>query len=213
MCSSIMGDSFDIVHVKQWSYELARAYFHGPIALSPWGLDLLMECPQDHFTFDALGKQGGGEKFVFAFIDCLIQYLHTLTISMQCIAPQEGKLFIWLHGQFWAKLYDGDNHLLCGLGQELYHFMYVQLMYYSLVYVITYIINHVLRNNLPCNFLKQQFRKFHCNYMGNCWYFPAPHETFSISLILMLIMISFSAHLLCRSSRWRNIFRRCHVGR
>ena len=27
--------------------------------------------------------------------------------------------------------------------------------------------------------------------MRNCWYFPAPHETFNIPLILMLIMISF----------------------
>ena len=45
MCSSIMGDAFDIVHVKEWSYDLARAYLHGPTSLSPWGLDLLMECP------------------------------------------------------------------------------------------------------------------------------------------------------------------------
>ena len=154
-----------------------------------------MECPQDHFTFDALGKQGGGEKFFFAIIDCLIQYLHALTISMQCIAPQEGKLFIWLHGQFWANLYDGDSHLLHDLGQVCCAYMYDQLLYltsyYSLVDLMTYITIHVLKNNLPYYFLKKQFGKMHCNYMGNSWYFLVPHETFSISLVLMLIMISF----------------------
>ena len=65
-----------------------------------------------------------GENIDFSFIDFLKHYLHTLTISIQCIAPQEGKLFIELHGQHWAKLYDGDNHILYGLGQ-LFSFMYV----------------------------------------------------------------------------------------
>ena len=62
MCSRIMGDVFDKEHVKEWSYELAGVYFHGPTTLSLWSLDLFMECPQDHFTFDALGGQGGGEN-------------------------------------------------------------------------------------------------------------------------------------------------------
>ena len=33
ICSSIMVNAFDIVHVKEWSYELARAYLHGPTML------------------------------------------------------------------------------------------------------------------------------------------------------------------------------------
>ena len=94
-----------------------------------------------------------GENFFFAFIDCLTQYLHTLTIYMQCIAPQEGKLFIELHGQHWAKLYDGDNHILYGLGKVFYYFMYAHLMYPAICYlsvdVMTYIIIHVSKNNLP----------------------------------------------------------------
>ena len=57
-----MGDVFDNGHVKEWSYELAGAYLHRPIALSLGSLGLLMECPQDHFTFDALGGKGGGEN-------------------------------------------------------------------------------------------------------------------------------------------------------
>ena len=60
--SSIVGDVFDNGHVKEWSYELAGAYLHRPIVLSLWSLGLLMECPQDHFKFDALGGQGGGEN-------------------------------------------------------------------------------------------------------------------------------------------------------
>ena len=59
MCSSIMGDVFDNEHVKEWSYELAGAYLHRPTTLSLGSLGLLMECPQDHFTLDALGGQGG----------------------------------------------------------------------------------------------------------------------------------------------------------
>ena len=61
-----------------------------------------------------------GKDLVATFGD-----LHSLTIFMHCIAPQEGKLFIELHGQHWAKLYDGDSHILYGLGQVFYPFMYV----------------------------------------------------------------------------------------
>ena len=65
VCSSIMGDVFDNKHVKEWSYVLTRAYLHRPTTLSPWGMDLLMKYPQDHFTFEALDGQGGGENFFF----------------------------------------------------------------------------------------------------------------------------------------------------
>ena len=34
ICSSIMGDAFDILHVKYWSYVLMGAYLHRPMALS-----------------------------------------------------------------------------------------------------------------------------------------------------------------------------------
>ena len=72
-----------------------------------------------------------GKKFFFASTNYLTQYLDTLTIHIQCIIPQEGKLFIELHGQHWAKLYDGDNHPLYGLG-KVFSFMYVQLMYLAI---------------------------------------------------------------------------------
>ena len=41
---------------------MAEAYLHRPTMLSLWSLGLLMECPQDHLKFDALGGQGGGES-------------------------------------------------------------------------------------------------------------------------------------------------------
>ena len=121
-----------------------------------------------------------GKNIIFASMDYLTKYLDSLTIHIQCIAPQKGKLFIELHGQHWARWYDGDNHILYGLRQVL-NFMYDQLMYLAICYlsvdVMTYIIIHVTKNNLPCNFLKQQFEKLRCHYWENCWYLLEPHET------------------------------------
>ena len=62
MCSSIMGDAFDILHVKYWSHELEGAYLHRPTALPLWSWGLLMEYQQDHFTLDALDEQRGGKE-------------------------------------------------------------------------------------------------------------------------------------------------------
>ena len=57
---------------------------------------------------------------------------------------------------------------------------------------MTYIIIHVTQNNFPCNFLEQQFTKLCYHYWENWLYLLAPHETFRIFLILLLIMISFA---------------------
>ena len=62
MYSNIMGGIFDKEHVKGWGYELEKTYLHGPTTLSLRSLGLLMEYPQDYFTLDALGGQGGGEN-------------------------------------------------------------------------------------------------------------------------------------------------------
>ena len=53
-CSSIRG-VFDKEHVKEHSFVLTRDYLHELTALSLWSRNLWMECPWDHFTFDALG--------------------------------------------------------------------------------------------------------------------------------------------------------------
>ena len=65
-----------------------------------------------------------GKTYVFSFIDHLAQYLHSLTIFIQCIAPQEGKPLFGLHGHFGTNIYDGDSHFLYGFGQVLYYFLY-----------------------------------------------------------------------------------------
>ena len=99
-----------------------------------------------------------GKNFVFSFIDYLTQYLHSLTISMKCISPQEGKPLFGLHGHFWDNIYDGDSHLLYDFGQVLSYFMYAQLIYkaiyYSLVDVMTYTTSNLFRRSFPCYFLK-----------------------------------------------------------
>ena len=173
------------------------AYVHRPTTLSLWSWDLLMECSQDHFTYDALGGQGGdksdgvvdgdicyqgvifltwvskhkkedlhaahgtflfigvcpttmenlfmdpyiilllahGKNFTLTYMDYLTQYLCVLTIPIQCIAPQEGKLLFGLHGHILAKYCDGDNHLLCSLGKMFhYSFMYDHLVHQSIYY-------------------------------------------------------------------------------
>ena len=116
-----------------------------------------------------------GEKLVYTFID-----LHTLTILMQCIASQEGKLVKFLHELYWANLHDGGSHIFCGLGKMFYHQMYVQLL--------TCMINHVKRNIFPCTFIKQQLAKLRCHYWESCWYLLASLVTFSIFFLLLLIM-------------------------
>ena len=57
LCSNIMGEIFDKEHAKEWDYELAGAYLHRPTTLSLWSWSLLMECSQNHFTYDTLGGQ------------------------------------------------------------------------------------------------------------------------------------------------------------
>ena len=59
--SSITRGVFDKEHVKEQSFVLTGAYLHELTAFSLGSKDLWVECPQDHFTLDALGEQGGGE--------------------------------------------------------------------------------------------------------------------------------------------------------
>ena len=239
MHCSIMGDVFDKEHVKEQSLILTGAYLYELTALSLGSRDLWMECPEDLFTLDALGEQGGGDddrvvdrdiyhydiffltwiskhvedyflaahgSFFFiacqntmedSFIDpCIILLLaygknfvstfidfHTLTVTLQCIASQEGKLVTLLHDHYWANLYDGGSHLLCGLGKMFYHHMYVQLMHSNMYHMETCMINHVKRNIFPCTFLKQQLVKLRCHYWESYWYLLASLVTFNIFFI------------------------------
>ena len=105
-----------------------------------------------------------------------------LSLFLQCMALQAGKPIRFLHGQDWAKLYDGGSHLSHGLWKNCFHCIHAQ---------IIYIISHESQSILQCKFLKQQLGKLRCHYQGNCWYLLASHETFRNFLILLLIMTSF----------------------
>ena len=52
--ANIMGEVFDIGHVREWIYELARAYLYRPTTLSLWSRILLMECSQDRILFSPI---------------------------------------------------------------------------------------------------------------------------------------------------------------
>lgn len=125
-----------------------------------------------------------GDNFSYTFID-----LHTLTILMQCIASQGGKLVILLHELYWANLHDGGNHLFCGLGKMFYHHMYVHLVHYIMYHMKTCIIN---RNIFPCTLIKKQLVKLRCTCWGSCWYLFASLVTFRVFFIFLLIMSLFS---------------------
>ena len=124
-----------------------------------------------------------GEEVVYTFID-----LHTLTILMQCIASKEGKLVKLLQELYWANLHDGGSHLFCGLGKMFYHHFYVHFIHSNMYHMEKCMINHVRRNIFPCTFIEQQLVKLCCTCLGSCWYLLAPHNTFSILVILFLIM-------------------------
>ena len=106
-----------------------------------------------------------------------------------------GKVLFRLHGLFLASYYDGDNHLMYDPGQVYGYFLCAQLtystIYYLLVGVMTYTASHLSRDNLPCYCLKLQWGRLHCDHLGDYWYLPAPHQTFSISFISILIMSPF----------------------
>ena len=96
ICSIIMGDVFEREHVKEWSYELARVYLHGPTTLSLGSLGLLMECPQHHFTLDAHDGQGGGEND--EVVDGNIYYIDMIFLNW--ISKHEKRGLHASHGLF-----------------------------------------------------------------------------------------------------------------
>lgn len=112
------------------------------------------------------------KNFVFALIDCSSLYLYTLTMSLQCISLQRGKLSFGLHGPSLASYYDGDSHLMYDPRQVYGCFLCAQLtyssIYYLLVGVMAYTASHMLRDHLPYPFLKLQWGRLHCDHLGDC---------------------------------------------
>ena len=100
-----------------WIYRHEKGDFHAAYGsfLFIWVCHTTMEDSSMDLVTIFLSLHG--KNSIFAFIDCSTQYLHALTISLQCIALQRGKFFFRLHGLFVASYYDGDNHLRYDLGQ------------------------------------------------------------------------------------------------
>ena len=145
ICSSITRVVLDKEHVKEQSLAWARAFLHELTALS---FGRRITCIDPYIiSLPAYGK----------ILVCTFADLHTLIIMMQCRVFQRGRFFMLLHEQNWAKLCDGDSHILYGLGQVLPS-MYVQHLcsatYHASSNVRTYIAIHELKNNLPYHFSK-----------------------------------------------------------
>ena len=179
-----------------WMYKHKKEDLHGACGsfLFRWVCHTTMEDSSMDLVTILLPSHG--KNFVVALIYFSTLYLYTLTISLQCIALQRGKFIFRLHGPFLASYYDGDNHILYDLGQVFGYFLYAHLIhlaiYYLLIDLVTYTTSHLSRKNLPCYYLKLQWGRLRCDHLGDCWYLPAPHKTFTISFIMMLIMVLFS---------------------
>ena len=153
ICSSITRGVFDKEHVKGKTLAWARAFLHELTTLS-------LGSRITHMDPSIILLLAYGKSLVFSFSD-----FHTLIIMLQCMAPQRGKFFMFLHEKIWAKPYDGDSHLTHGLGKKIFHSTHAQ---------IIHMISLVFQNILPCPFLKQWFLKLRCIHLGDCWYLQAP---------------------------------------
>ena len=115
--------------------------------------------------------------------------MYLLTICQQCIAPQESKIIHGLHGHFRAKFCNDDNPSLHDLGQLIYFFDWMQLIYivayYFIVDELTCIAENSLEKNLPLDALNQQLTRLRCIHHGDHVYHPKFHISFSHFLIWM----------------------------
>ena len=87
------------------SYEMTRALSQRPTMLSLGSLDLLMECSQDHFTYDALDGKVGDESD--GVVDREIYYHYMIFLTW--ISKHKKK---YLHGSM-AYHYGGLIHRSC----------------------------------------------------------------------------------------------------
>ena len=60
-------------------------------------------------------------------IDQLTMYVHSFTIHLQHIAPQESKPLCGFHGPFGTTFSDGDDHFIEEFGQEMFFLAHIQL--------------------------------------------------------------------------------------
>ena len=99
-----------------------------------------------------------GKKCISVLIGHFIDYLHYLTIYVQYIAPQEGKIIFGFHGHSRTNTYDGDNPSLHEFGQVCFYSCHAQLIYNTIYYLVvdekTCTTRNLLNENLPHDVLK-----------------------------------------------------------
>ena len=65
-----------------------------------------------------------GKKCIYVLIDHFMKYFHYLTIYVQCIVPQEGKIIFGFHGHYRTNMCDGDNPSSHDPGQVWCYYYY-----------------------------------------------------------------------------------------
>ena len=107
-----------------------------------------------------------GKNCISVLIDHFIKYFHLLTIYVQCIIPQGGKIIFVFHGNSRTNMYDGDSPYLHDFGKMWCYFFYAQLIYNAIYYLLvdekTFTTSILLGDNFPHDVLKQQLVKLHC---------------------------------------------------
>ena len=177
---------------------MTRALSQRPTTLPLGSMYLLMECSKGSMhpfilkttmrifswegssmdlTFNLLTMHG--KKCIFVLICNFTKYLHSLTIYVQCISPQEGKIIFWFHGHSRTNIYDGDSPYLHGFGKMWCYYCYSQLIYSSIYYFLVdekkCTGSNLLGDNLPHDVLKQQLVKLCCIHWRNHGYHPKFH--------------------------------------
>ena len=103
------------------------------------------------FTFSLLTMHG--KKCIFVLIDHFTKYLDSLTIYVQRISPQEGKIIFGFHSHSRTNIYDGDSPSLHGFGQIWCYSCYDQLIYNTIYYFLvdeeTCTTSKLLEDNIP----------------------------------------------------------------
>ena len=175
-----MVDDVGTWHVKEWGHGVARALSLRPTAQSFGSMFLLMECSKGsmhplilltfmrsfswegssmEITFNLLTMHA--KKCISVLIDHFINYFHLLTIYVQCIDPQEGKLIFGFHGQSRTKICDGDIPSLHDFGKMWCYSCCAQFIYNVIYYLIvdekTCTTSNLLGDNLPHYVLKSSW--------------------------------------------------------
>ena len=98
--------------------HLARSFQSLPLFMERWeGLSM------DLFTNLSTTY---GKDCVFMFVYQLTIYVHSFTMNLQHIAPQERKPLCEFHGPFGTTFSDGDDHFMEDFGKDMFCLDHIQ---------------------------------------------------------------------------------------